>query len=357
MAAGSFSDTSDISDIDHPWLRGMYFDLSFIAGLATVAIISGIIVALKPESFLLVLTLDLWLLGYHHVAATYTRLTFDSESWREHKNKVIYLPIIVAIAVTSMVLLIGPWLIATIYLHWQWYHYTRQSEGVSKAYAGRSGNFQLSANPCNRIIFYLVPFAGIVNLSAKAPEQFLFMPVATLPISPMFLLTVNALACAGFAWWMIVNLKKLQQGKSSFPWFLYMMSHFAIFTIAYIAFDNINFGWLVVNIWHNAQYILFVWHFNNKRFNGKVDTKHLLISTLSKNNNISIYLGATLALSSATYFIIDLYGVDAVSSVFGVSTIAAAMIVYQTINFHHYIVDASIWKMRKSSVRTNLDIK
>ena len=82
-----------------------------------------------------------------------------------------------------------------------------------------------------------------------------------------------------------------------------------------------------------------------------------LISTLSKNNNVALYLGATLALSSATYFLIELYGVDAVSTVFGVSSVAAAMIVYQTINFHHYIVDASIWKMRKSNVRTNLDLE
>lgn len=353
----AFSSVSENHALEHPWLRGMYFDIGFIAGLAVIAIVSGLIVALKPETFLLVLTLDLWLLGYHHVAATYTRLTFDSDSWREHKNKVIYLPILVAIGVTSGVLLVGPWLLATIYLHWQWYHYTRQSEGISKAYAGRAGKIELSANIANRIVFYLVPFAGIVNLSARSPDHFLFMPVETLPISPTLQIAVNAFACAGFLWWLIVNLKSLYNGNSSLPWFLYMMSHFTIFTFAYVVFDEINFGWLVVNIWHNAQYILFVWHFNNKRFKGKIDTKHVLISTLSKNNNVALYLGATLALSSATYFLIELYGVDAVSTVFGVSSVAAAMIVYQTINFHHYIVDASIWKMRKSNVRTNLDLE
>ena len=29
---------------------------------------------------------------------------------------------------------------------------------------------------------------------------------------------------------------------------------------------------------------------------------------------------------------------------------AAAAIVYQTINFHHYIVDAVIWRSRKAKV-------
>jgi len=30
---------------------------------------------------------------------------------------------------------------------------------------------------------------------------------------------------------------------------------------------------LVLNIWHNAQYVLFVWAFNTNRFKGSLDEK------------------------------------------------------------------------------------
>jgi hypothetical protein len=33
-----------------------------------------------------------------------------------------------------------------------------------------------------------------------------------------------------------------------------------------------------------------------------------------------------------------------------------AIIAYQTINFHHYVVDSFIWKVRAPSLRKELDI-
>ena len=42
----------------------------------------------------------------------------------------------------------------------------------------------------------------------------------------------------------------------------------ASFGVAYIWTRDITFGWLMINIWHNFQYILFVWMFNNRRFKG-----------------------------------------------------------------------------------------
>jgi hypothetical protein len=36
--------------------------------------------------------------------------------------------------------------------------------------------------------------------------------------------------------------------------------------------------------------------------------------------------------------------------------LALTLIVYQTINFHHYIVDGIIWKVRKPRVRENLGL-
>jgi hypothetical protein len=35
----------------------------------------------------------------------------------------------------------------------------------------------------------------------------------------------------------------------------------------------------------------------------------------------------------------------------------AAMVVYQTINFHHYIVDSVIWKVRRKNIQQTLQIQ
>jgi hypothetical protein len=63
-----------------------------------------------------------------------------------------------------------------------------------------------------------------------------------------------------------------------------------------------------------------------------------------------------LTISSAVYFLVDRFGVGLLGASTGVSIAAAAMIIYQTINFHHYIVYAVIRTLRKPSLRANLGL-
>ncbi len=111
---------------------------------------------------------------------------------------------------------------------------------------------------------------------------------------------------------------------------------------AYVAIEDVTAGWLVANVWHNAQYILFVWLFNNRRFEGRSQPQARFLSLISQRRNILLYLGGCLAISSLVYSAI----VSALPSI-QLPALAAAAIVYQTINFHHYIVDAVIWRGRK----------
>ena len=341
---------------DTQWLKSRTFDLGFIMGITLLAVASGLLVNMKPELFIYVLTADLWLLGYHHVASTYTRLAFDKHSLHEHRYKLTVLPVIVAISVTVICLVFGPWMLATIYLYWQWFHYTRQSEGISKAYAAKSRHQSDKIAKINRAVFWLIPLAGLVNLSAQSPGTFLFMPVQTLPVHKGIADVLNFIAATTYLWWVAKNTRIVLKNHMILPWFLYMNTHFFIYAVAYIVVDNINHGWLVINIWHNAQYILFVWLYNNKRFNGEVNDRYLFLSTISKNRNLILYLGVCFALSSGVYFLIERFGVDSIETMFGVSSMAAAMIIYQTINFHHYIVDATIWKLRKKPIRDTLGL-
>ena len=67
------------------WLRGPAFDGALLFGTAGLALLAGFAGRLGPEVFLTILALDIWLLGYPHVIATYTRLSFDTASFREHR--------------------------------------------------------------------------------------------------------------------------------------------------------------------------------------------------------------------------------------------------------------------------------
>ena len=66
------------------------------------------------------------------------------------------------------------------------------------------------------------------------------------------------------------------------PGTLYMCSHIKIFGFGYLQIDDINHGWLVLNVWHYAQYILTVWLFNNNRFKDGIHPKHRFLSYLSQ---------------------------------------------------------------------------
>jgi hypothetical protein len=123
---------------------------------------------------------------------------------------------------------------------------------------------------------------------------------------------------------------------------LYILSHVLIFVVGYVVIDNVTAGWLVANVWHNAQYILFVWLFNNRRFEGRSEPQARFLSIISQRRNFFLYIGVSLAVSSLVYTIIG-----SALPFLQLPALAAAAIVYQTINFHHYVVDAVIWRSRK----------
>ncbi len=299
--------------------------------------------------------IDLWLLGYHHVTSTFTRLTFDSESFSEHKFLVLGLPWLVAAGTITVGMTLGLWALATTYLYWQWFHYTRQSYGIARIYSRKAGQATAGDEQLTKWTLYLLPLWGILYRSHQAPDRFLGMKVAYLPTSRVVVLLAAAAAVASLVLWSLRQLRAARQGRLSGAMALYMLSHFVVFTVGYVLIEDITHGWLVINVWHNAQYILIVWMFNSNRFKKGVDRRHWFLSTISqaKPVNIIAYFAVCLVVTTLFY--------KSISFVLGLESFKpliplAIVVVYQTINFHHYIVDGIIWKVRKKKLQKTLGL-
>ena len=167
-----------------------------------------------------------------------------------------------------------------------------------------------------------------------------------MPVPGLLVDVVGTAAVAAFLVWLGLRLAAWRRGELPVAHTLYVLSHFAVFAVGYLAIDNMDHGWLVINVWHNAQYIAFVWMFNNKRFGNGVEPRARLLSGLSQRQSLVPYLLVCFGISTALYLGIQ----------FAVTSAAAALVAYQAINFHHYIVDGLIWKVRKKSLQQTLGI-
>ncbi len=328
------------------WLRDRSFDLVFILGVATLALTAGWAVTYQPGWFPLVLIANLWLLGYHHVISTYTRLCFDKQSFREHRFLVLWLPFIVLAGSLALGFGVGAWALATLYLYWQAFHYARQSYGVSRVYARKAGATLVEDERIAMWALYAVPLWGVLHRSAQAPETFLGLELKVLPVPALLVDAVGIIAVALLIWWVVTRAMMLWRGTLPLAHTLFMLTHFAIFYTGYILIENIDRGWLVLNIWHNAQYILFVWIYNNNRFKDGVHPEARFLSRLSQSQNLWLYLLVFFSISTVVYLLLSGY----------VTLLVPAVMLFMAINFHHYIVDGLIWKVRKKPLQKTLGL-
>ncbi len=324
------------------------FDLLLIFGVLALAIGSGLIVLFNPNLFGIVLFLDLWFLGYHHVIATFTKLAGTPEDRKDNRFLIYYLPPIV-LAVTALIsVTAGIWLVVTIYLFWQWYHYTRQSYGIASFYRRKAIRPVIEDPRFAQAVLWSIPVWGILNRCNQGWDKFLGVPVWLPPVPSEVVFIAAFVSCILVTVWIGIRVLAWLRGSLPLGQTLYIMSHFTAFFVGYIAIRDINSGWLVANIWHNTQYILFVWLYNTNRFRKDAVPGTNLISWASQSGPVQVMMYFAGCLIITTLF----YGSLTVGYKTFIGHNAALLallyiVTFQTVNFHHYIVDSLIWKARK----------
>lgn len=324
------------------WLRDARFDLSLIVGVLALALVLGGVACVSPALFGVVIALDIWLLAYPHVASTFTRIAFDREGVRAHRFLLFGLPLLVFAATSGAFVLGGAVVLNTIYFHWQSWHYTRQSYGIARAYH-RSAGVDPAGDRLSDLVVFAFPLWGLLHRAHQEPPRFYAAPLWTPPVPQALVVLAGVLALGALAVWTARHLRALRAGRPrSSGHALFVLSHVLITLVSYVAIADITAGWLFLNIWHNAQYLLFVWAMNARRFQRGVDPRRPFLSRLCQPEHAVRYALVCLGLSAVFYFMLG----QATGRV-SWELLPLALVCHQTVNFHHYIVDAVIWRSRR----------
>jgi len=102
------------------WLRGPPFHAAFLGGPLIAGLCAVAAAAARPELFGLIVLPYLWLIGYPHLVATYTRLAAEDARPRLRRLLALEGPLLVLLATAALAGLVGTWALVTLYLYAQW---------------------------------------------------------------------------------------------------------------------------------------------------------------------------------------------------------------------------------------------
>lgn len=334
-----------VTTTSRTYIRSEEFDTTLLVAPALAGLVAAAIVSANQRLYPWLLVADLWLLGYHHVIATYTRLAFDGQSLRRNRFLAIDLLLVVTGLTLVVAMTAGAWVIASAFLYLQWFHYMRQGYGIARMYyrATPQGANSSARDWAADLVIYLVPIYAIAARSSTMGQEFLSMPVRAIVLPDGVVTGLAILAAVATSVWIARTARAAMSDTIDIAYTGFVVSHAAIFLMAYVVIPDVNTGWLCINVWHNFQYVMVVWMVNAKRYQGGVDPAARLLSRISQPGKVALYFATCLGITTIVYAILNLF-----TAVLLGGTLAVTVGVYMGINFHHYIVDALIWKRRRT---------
>jgi len=238
------------------WFGSERRHAALLIGFPLLACGAGLLVLADRRLLLPVLLFDLVLMGCHHVAAVWRRVQSSRIETRAERFALVELPLVVIACAALLAWGAAPWLPVTAYLYWHWFYYARQSWRVGERFRSQADK---SADTGDRSLltaaFYLVPAWGILYRSIEAPPSFIGLELHVLPISAALADGIGIAACGALILWLVERAIAWSEGRLPLAHTLYLISHFAVFLVAYRIIDDVTIGWLVATLWHNTQHI------------------------------------------------------------------------------------------------------
>ncbi|MFO0577363.1 MAG: hypothetical protein U1A78_25435 [Polyangia bacterium] len=331
------------------WLHDPAFDLSFIFGILLLAGAMSGATVLRPTLLLPMLVAHAWLFGYDHLVATYTKLAGRPEDRARNRRLIFQLPPLILVGLYALGRTAGVTGLYALYFGWQLFHTVRQSWGIAQQYRHRAGGLAWDPVRLSEATLWSVPLWGLLHRCAERPEEFLYQPI-WLPPLPMALAHAAGVA-SGALWlgWIVTRVRAFRRGELALGHTLYMLSHALVYLFGYLLIEDIGSGWLLVNVWHNVQYMAFVWLHNRRRFaSGPVaDARALSWLSQAGYGRAALYYLACLAVAAPAYYLVQ-RGAAGLDRLLQTAALPALLVLTLTLTVHHYIVDGIIWKRRNN---------
>lgn len=340
--------TSSARVFDEPrargWIRSAPFDLVFVFGVLAVALAMGGLASASPALFVPILLVDLWLFAYPHVASTLTRVVLDRASRREHWALIFIAPPAILLATGALGFWGGAMALNTLYFVWQSYHYTRQSYGIARAYRRASGEPAEGRDLATDLVVFAFPVWGLLHRAHEAPASFYRMPLYSPPVPALVVTFAGAVALTSLGVWVALRLRAAARGDTAaLPGALFVASHVFITWLSYFALRDVTEGWLFLNVWHNLQYLLFVWAVNAKQHGARPDPERPVLAWLSQPRHALWFALGCFGTSAMFYGALGTLSLPSLDRVLPV-----VLVTHLAVNFHHYVVDSVIWRRKRA---------
>jgi hypothetical protein len=253
-----------------------------------------------PTSFNTLFLINIWLFSLPHTFSTFSRSDRRSTKQIALTTTLILFFLISVLTVSNVS---GVVFLYSVYFFWQQFHYGKQNFGLA--------NWQRVGRPnfLDKMFYLSIVALSLVGLLSDGPQAFfgyaLYSPftqtISKVSIfSSMFALNIL---------YLVFRPKQL----------VHALSHTLIFSFAYLYCEHFALGWLLMNVFHNLQYLKFMKSYEEKL------------------SFLRVPLVLTLLLYILQFHVFK--GLIFLSLPLGLSLMLA-------LNFTHYTLDGLIWKNR-----------
>jgi hypothetical protein len=202
----------------------------------------------------------------------------------------------------------------------------------------------------SEITLWSIPVVGLLHRCQQHPTRFLYMNLYLPRVPTMVVYAVAAVAAGLLTVFFWTRVRAWRRGQLALPHTLYMCAHFVVFAAGYLLIDDLHAGWLLVNVWHNVQYLAYVWMHNRSRFDDGIRPDAPVLSWLCQPGVTRAigYFAACLLISTPLFWAIYSVG-DRLDAYLNGRMVSLTLVFALAVNFHHYIVDGLIWKRRRAT--------
>ncbi len=309
---------------------------------------------LHPDTVKALLTLTFlgsYLFADTHTAATYMRIYENKESRRQFHFYAKILPFF-SLALFACALAKPEVAGACVYVHamWVYQHYTAQSFGMSLIYCYKRGYIMTKLE--NTVFRWFMLFLAFTVISRTltqkefSPSSIWTVPVPFwhLPIELYYFSLASLVILSGILFVLIVRKFLVEKRALPFP---------ATLLVALTAAIGLSTGYANAFFWiygpqffHGSQYVAvsLAYHLKERHLVKGVKGSEIAALFLTKD----ALRWMAIAMSAGIFIYV---GVPKFFEALGFSFIAVSTTMTACINFHHFLSDAAIWRLRDPNCR------